>query len=90
MNKVELIAAVAKKTGLSKAEAAAGVNAMVDLISNALGKNEKVTITGFGSFDVGHRQARRGVNPHSGEHIEIPQMRLPRFRAGKALKALVK
>ena len=90
MNKVELIAAVAKKTGLSKAEAAAGVNAMVDLISNALGRNEKVTITGFGAFDVGRRQARRGVNPHTNEHIEIPEMRLPRFRAGKALKSLVK
>jgi DNA-binding protein HU-beta len=90
MNKVELIAAVAKKTGLSKAEAQAGVTAMVDLISNALSKNEKVTITGFGCFDVGMRQARRGVNPHTSEHIEIPEMRLPRFRAGKALKALVK
>lgn len=90
MNKVELIAAVAKKTGLSKAESAAGVNAMVDLVSDALGKNEKVTITGFGSFDVGVRQARRGVNPHTGKHIEIPELRLPRFKAGKALRNLVK
>ena len=90
MNKVELIAAVAKKTGLSKNEAAAGVNAMVDLVSDALGKNEKVTITGFGSFDVGVRQARRGVNPHTGRNIEIPELRLPRFRAGKALRQLVK
>lgn len=90
MNKVELIAAVAKKTGLSKAEASAGVNAVVDLISDALTRNEKVTMTGFGSFDVGLRQARRGVNPHTQKHIEIPQLRLPRFRAGKALRSLVK
>ena len=90
MNKVELIAAVAKKTGLSKAEASAGVNAVVDLVSDALAANEKVTITGFGSFDVGLRQARRGVNPHTQKHIEIPQLRLPRFRAGKALRSLVK
>ena len=90
MNKVELIAAVAKKTGLSKAEAAAGVNAMVDLVSSALGRNEKVTITGFGSFDVGVRQARRGVNPHTNQHIEIPELRLPRFKAGKALRQNVK
>lgn len=90
MNKVELIAAVAKKTGLSKNEAAAGVNAMVNLISDALAKNEKVTITGFGSFDVGVRQARRGVNPHTGKGIEIPELRLPRFRAGKALRTMVK
>lgn len=90
MNKVELIAAVAKKTGLTKHEASAGVNAMVDLISGALSRNEKVTITGFGSFDIGIRQARRGVNPFSKKHIEIPELRLPRFRAGKALRALVK
>lgn len=90
MNKVELIASVAKKTGLSKNEAAAGVNAMIRLISEALEKNEKVTITGFGSFDVGIRQARRGVNPHTKSHIEIPELRIPRFRAGKALRSLVK
>lgn len=90
MNKVELIASVAKKTGLSKGEAAAGVNAFIDLVSGALQKNEKVTITGFGAFDVGLRQARHGVNPHSQIHIEIPEIRLPRFRAGKALRQLVK
>ena len=90
MNKVELISAVAKRTGLSKAEASAGVNAMIGLISESLGKNEKVTITGFGAFDVGLRQARAGVNPHSKEHINIPELRLPRFRAGKALRSLVK
>jgi len=90
MNKVNLITAVAKKTGLTKNEAAAGVNAMIDLISQALGRNEKVTITGFGSFDIGIRQARHGVNPYSKEHIEIPALRLPRFRAGKALRALIK
>lgn len=89
MNKVQLINAVSKKTGLSKAETAAGMNAMIDLISSALERNEKVTITGFGAFDVGVRQARRGVNPHSGEHIEIPELRLPRFKAGKALRNLV-
>ncbi len=90
MNKVQLIAAVAKKTGLSKTEASAGVNAVVNLISDALSRNEKVTITGFGAFDVGMRQARRGVNPHTQKHIEIPELRLPRFRAGKALRSLVK
>ena len=90
MNKIELIAAVAKKTGLSKAESSAGINAMINLISDALSKNEKVTITGFGSFDVGLRQARRGVNPHTQKHIAIPELRLPRFKAGKALRNLVK
>ena len=90
MNKMSLITSVAKKTGLTKNEASASVNAMVDLISGALGRNEKVTITGFGSFDIGVRQARRGVNPFSKERIEIPALRLPRFRAGKALRSLVK
>ena len=90
MNKVELITAVSKKTGLSRAEVSAGMNAMIDLISDALSKNEKVTITGFGCFDVGVRQARRGVNPHNGSHIMIPELRLPRFKAGKALRNIVK
>ena len=90
MNKVQLIAEVAKKTGLSKAEAAAGVNTLFDLVSDSLAKNEKVTITGFGSFDVGVRQARRGMNPHTQKHIAIPELRLPRFKAGKALRVLVK
>lgn len=90
MNKVELIASVSKKTGLSKAESAAGVNAIIALISDAMSKNEKVTITGFGSFDVGVRQARKGVNPHTNKHIEIPELRIPRFRAGKSLRNLVK
>jgi len=90
MNKVELIAAVAKKTGLSKQESSAGVNAVVEIVSQALARNEKVTVTGFGAFDVGVRQARRGVNPHTNKHIEIPELRLPRFKAGKALRSLVK
>ena len=90
MNKVELIAAVSKKTGLSKAEVSAGMNAMIGLMSEALSHNEKVTITGFGSFDIGVRQARRGVNPHTGDHIKIPELRLPRFKAGKALRSMVK
>jgi DNA-binding protein HU-beta len=90
MNKVELITACAKKTGLSKAESSAAINAMIGLITDALSGNEKVTITGFGSFDVGLRQARRGVNPYTKKHIEIPELRIPRFRAGKALRGLVK
>jgi DNA-binding protein HU-beta len=90
MNKVQLINEVAKKTGLSKAEASAGVNTLFELVSTSLSKNEKVTITGFGSFDVGVRQARRGMNPHTQKHIEIPELRLPRFKAGKALRVLVK
>ncbi len=90
MNKVELIAAVSKKTGLSKAETSAGINAVIDLVSDALGRNEKVTITGFGSFDVGLRQARQGVNPHTKAKIKIPELRIPRFKAGKALRNLVK
>jgi DNA-binding protein HU-beta len=90
MNKVELIDAIAKRTGLTKQEAAAGMNAMVSLITGALSNNEKVTITGFGTFDVGKRQARRGVNPFENKPMDIPEMRIPRFKAGKALRTLVK
>lgn len=90
MNKVALVSAVAQKTGLSRREAYAGVQAVVDIISDALGRNEKVTITGFGTFELGKRKARAGVNPRTGEKITIPAMTLPRFRAGKKLRQMVK
>lgn len=90
MNKVALISSVAQKTGLSRREAQAGVQAVVDIISDALSRSEKVTITGFGTFENGNRKARSGVNPRTGEKITIPAMTLPRFRAGKKLRQMVK
>lgn len=90
MNKAALIQTVAKSTGLSRNEVAAATNALIDTISGALVRGERVTITGFGTFEISNRQARAGVNPRTGSRIEIAAMKLPRFRAGKALRQRVK
>lgn len=89
MTKEALIEAVAKVCD-SKAQAARAVDAMVDAISQALAAGKKVTITGFGTFMVSKRAARTGRNPKTGETISIPAMKVPRFKAGKALKDAVK
>ncbi len=90
MNKASLIQTVAKTTGLSRNEVAAATNALIDAISGSLVRGERVTITGFGTFALSHRQARAGVNPRTGKRIEIAAMKLPSFRAGKSLRLRVK
>jgi DNA-binding protein HU-beta len=90
MNKNELINEVARKTGLSRREAEVGVQTMLDLISKEISKNEKVTLTGFGTFDVGKRKARTGVNPRTGKTIEIPASKMPRFKPSRTLRDNVK
>ena len=86
MNKTELIAAIAEKTGLSKKDSEAAVSAVVDTITEALKAEDKVQLVGFGSFEVKKRAARTGRNPRTGETIEIAAAKLPVFKAGKALK----
>ena len=89
MNKTELIAAVAAKTGLTKKDAECVINATVETITDSLVKGEKVQVSGFGIFDVKAREARVGRNPHTKEAIQIPATRLPAFKASKALKDAV-
>ena len=89
MNKVELIAEVAVKTGLSKKDSEKAVNAALDTITVSLEKGEKVQLVGFGVFDVKERGVRMGRNPKTKEEIEIPASRVPQFKAGKALKEAV-
>ena len=89
MNKAELIAAIAAKTGETKKSAETTVNAMVDVITAALVKGDKVQLVGFGSFEVRKRAARKGRNPQTKEEIKIPASKAPVFKAGKALKDLV-
>ena len=89
MNKTELIAAVADKTGLSKKDAEAAITATVEAVTQALTQGEKVQLVGFGSFEVKHRAARVGRTPKPGEAIQIPAAKAPVFQAGKALKAAV-
>lgn len=89
MNKSELIAAVAAKTGETKKSAEANVNAFTDVIAEALVKGEKVQLVGFGSFETRKKAARKGRNPRTKEEIKIPASKAPAFKAGKALKELV-
>ena len=86
MNKADLIAAIAAKTGETKKSAEASVNAFVDVITESLVKGDKVQ---FGSFEVRKRAARKGRNPQTKEEIKIPASKAPVFKAGKALKDLV-
>lgn len=90
MNKTELIAAVAANAEISKKDAAAAVSAVFEEIANAMAKGEKVSVIGFGNFEVRERAARTGKNPQTGEMIEIAACKVPAFKAGKALKDQVK
>lgn len=89
MNKAELIAAVAEKAELSKKDTEKAVKALTDVISEELVKGEKIQLVGFGTFEVSERAAREGRNPKSGEVMQIPASKTPKFKAGKALKDLV-
>ena len=86
MNKTELIAEIAAKAGLAKKDAEKAVNAMMDVVSDAMAAGEKVQLVGFGSFEIKKREARVGRNPKTKEAIEIPASCVPVFKAGKALK----
>lgn len=89
MNKTELSAAVAAKADMTRKQAEAAVNALVDVIGEALTKGEKVQLVGFGTFEVKDRPARKARNPRTGEEIDIAASKAPVFKAGKALKDMV-
>ena len=89
MNKAELIAAIAGKTGDTKKSAEEAVNAFVSVVTDSLKKGDKVQLVGFGSFEVRKRAARKGRNPQTKEEIKIPASKAPVFKAGKALKEVV-
>ena len=89
MTKVELIAAVATEAGLSKKDAETAVNTMLATITEELKKGEKVSLVGFGTFEVRERPERQGRNPQTKEPMTIAASKLPAFKAGKALKDAV-
>ncbi len=89
MNKNDLIAEVADATGLTKADAAKAVDAVLDSVTNTLKKGDEVRLVGFGTFTVAKRAASEGRNPRTGETIKIPASKRPKFSAGKALKDAV-
>ena len=86
MTKIELVAAMAEKAGLTKKDAEAALKAFTDVVADELKKGEKVALVGFGTFEVSERAAREGRNPQTGETIQIAASKAPKFKAGKALK----
>jgi len=90
MNKTELVEAIAGKTELSKKDAAAALEAFQEVVTDALVNGEKVALIGFGTFQTSDRKARAGVNPATGEKIQIAACTVPKFSVGKALKEKVK
>jgi len=89
MNKADLVEALASKTGATKKSAETSLNALTEIITEALVKEDKVQLVGFGSFEIRKRAARKGRNPQKKEEIKIPASKAPVFKAGKALKDLV-
>lgn len=89
MTKAELVNAVAEKSGFTKKDSEVVLTAVIDSITDALVSGEKVSLIGFGNFEVKQRAARTGVNPRTKEQIKIAASSLPSFKAGKALKDAV-
>ena len=89
MNKSELVSAVANNSGLSKSDAERAVDGVFDVISGALSSGGEVRVVGLGSFSVADRKATTGRNPRTGEAIQIPASKRPKFKAGKGLKQAV-
>ncbi|MGE4545605.1 MAG: HU family DNA-binding protein [Pedobacter sp.] len=86
MTKADLVNAMAEKAGMSKADTEKAIKAFTDVITEALKAGEKVALVGFGTFSVGERAARVGQNPQTGEKMDIPAAKVPKFKPGKALK----
>ena len=86
MNRMELVAAIAEKTELSKKDAEKALKAFTDVVAEELKKGEKIQLVGFGTFEVSERAAREGRNPQTGEAMKIAASKSQKFKAGKALK----
>lgn len=86
MNRMELVAAIAEQTELSKKDAEKALKAFTDVITEELKKGEKIQLVGFGTFEVSERAAREGRNPQTGKTMTIAASKAPKFKAGKALK----
>lgn len=89
MTKIEFVDAVAKETEWTKKDSEEAINAVVKVITNALVSGEKLSIVGFGTFEVVERAAREGRNPQTGESLMIKACKMPKFKPGKAFKELI-
>jgi DNA-binding protein HU-beta len=90
VTKAEFVDRVASEAGIAKGDASKAVDAFIDVVKETLSRGGEVSFTGFGKFAVADRGARQGVNPQTGERIQIPASRVPRFSAGAGLKGAVK
>jgi DNA-binding protein HU-beta len=90
INKDALVHSIVEKTSLTKKDVEAVIETLVDVITDALRKGNKVALTGFGTFKVSKRAAREGINPQTKQKIKIAAMTVPKFTAGKSLKEAVK
>ena len=89
MNKAELVEEVANQTGLTKKASREAVDGIISAITDALCREEKATLVGFGTFQVRERRARKGRNPQTGKELQIPAKRVPKFVPGKSLREKV-
>ncbi len=90
MNKSELINSLSEETAFSKKDVTRVLDSLTRIIERSLKKGEKVSLTGFGSFSVSCRPARKGINPATKERIDLPAVNVPRFKAGKNLREVVR
>ncbi len=89
MKKTDLVAAIAEQSGLTKKDAEKALTATIDTIIKAVAEGDKIQLTGFGTFEQRQRNARTGVDPRTGNSIEIPASKVPAFKAGKGFKEIV-
>ncbi len=89
VTKADMIDRIAEKSGSTKADAKRVLDAMLEVIQDTLTKGDKITLTGFGTFEVRHTKARKGVNPQTGAKIDIAAKKRPAFKAGAVLKKAV-
>ena len=90
MTKAELIDIIAKESEITKVAAERAINSFTDNVQRVLRKGDKITLTGFGTWMVSRRKSRKGLNPQTKKAITIPACRVPKFKAGKALKAAIR
>ena len=90
MNKGDLVEKIASEVGLTKRASNEAIDAITSIVSDALARGEKVTLVGFGTFQVMERKARRGRNPQTGQTIQIPAKKVPKFRPGRSLREAVR
>ena len=89
MNKMELVATIAEKTGSSKKSAEESLDALISVVKETLAEGDKIQLVGFGTFETRKRAARKGRNPQTGEEMKIAASTVPVFKAGKVLKDTV-